>query len=130
MSGHDRTGRWRVAPRFTVVNVMGGSEIDFNDAELSDPVTEINVYSFWGGGEMWVPHGVNVQVSNIALMGGNEVELGDEAAPPGAPTLHIRLVSIMAGFALKRGRKLTREERKQQKELRKAEKAAKRELEP
>ncbi len=121
MGGHDKRGRWRVAPRCTVLNIMGGSDIDLNDAELSQPVTEINMYSIMGGGEIRVPHGTEVHVSNFALMGGNDVTLGDEQAPPGAPVIRIRLISIMGGSAVSRGRKLTKEERKQQRELRKAE---------
>jgi hypothetical protein len=127
MSGHDKRGRWRLAPRCTVVNVLGGSEIDLNDAELSDPVTEINMYSFMGGATIRVPHGVEVHVSNFALMGGNGVKLGDEVTPPGAPVIRIRLVSIMAGAEVTRGRKPTRAERKRERELRKADQ---RELDP
>lgn len=121
MGGHDRGGRWRVAPRCTVLNIMGGSDIDLNDAELASRVTQLNVYSIMGGAEVRVPHGVEVRVSNFALMGGNGVKLGDEVAPAGGPVIHIRLVSIMGGSDVKRGRKLTRRERREQKELRKAE---------
>jgi hypothetical protein len=120
MGGHDKSGRWRLAPRCTVLNIMGGSDIDLNDAELSTPSTELNVYSIMGGGDIRVPHGVDVQVSNFALMGGNSVKLGDEAAPPGAPTIHVRLVSIMGGSDVARGRKPTKEERRRERQLRKA----------
>lgn len=121
MSGHDRKGRWRIGPQCTVLNIMGGSDIDLNDAELSEPVTQLNVYSFWGGGEIRVPDGVEVHVSNVAIMAGNDVKLGDEVIPAGGPVIRIRLVSIMAGFSVQRGRKLSKEERRRQKELRKAE---------
>jgi hypothetical protein len=120
MDGHDKRGRWRVAPRATVLNIMGGSDIDLNDAELLGPRTELNIYSIMGGGEVRVPHGVDLQVSNFALMGGNDVKLGDEVAPPGAPTIHIRLVSIMGGSDVARRRKPTKEERWREGELRKA----------
>ncbi|HYZ80058.1 MAG TPA: DUF1707 domain-containing protein [Solirubrobacteraceae bacterium] len=120
MGGHDKRGRWRLAPRCTVLNIMGGSDLDLNDAELSGPVTKLNMYSIMGGGDIRVPHGVDVQVSNFALMGGNDVKLGDEVAPPGAPTIRIRLVSIMGGSDVARGRKPTREERRRERELRKA----------
>ncbi len=120
MGGHDKRGRWRVAPRCTVLNIMGGSDIDLNDAELAGPLTELSMYSIMGGGEIRVPHGVDVQVSNFALMGGNDVKLGDEVAPPGAPAIHIRLISIMGGSGVARGRKPTREERQRERELRKA----------
>ena len=69
MGGNERTGRWRVAERCNVVNVMGGSELDLCDAELSDQVTEINVYTLMGGFEIRVPDGVDVQVSKFALHG-------------------------------------------------------------
>jgi hypothetical protein len=121
MSGHERKGRWRIAERCTVLNVMGGSEIDLNDVELSEPITQLNVYTVMGGGEIRVPDGVDVEVSNVAIMGGNDVKLGDEAIPAGGPVIRIRLVSIMGGVGVKRGRKLTKEERKRQKELRRAE---------
>jgi DUF1707 SHOCT-like domain/Cell wall-active antibiotics response LiaF, C-terminal len=118
MSGHDRRGRWRIADRCTVLNIMGSSDIDLNDAELAGRETQLNVYSIMGGGEIRVPHGVNVRVSNFSFMGGDDVKLGDETASPGAPTIHIRLVSIMAGTSIKRGRKLTRREKR---DLREAE---------
>lgn len=127
LGGHDKHGRWRLAPRCTVLNVMGGSDIDLNDVELSGPLTELTMYSIMGGGEIRVPHGVDVQVSNFAFMGGNDVTLGDEVAPPGAPTIHIRMVSIMGGAGLERGRKQTREERRRERQLRKA---RRRDLEP
>jgi len=39
MSGHERGGRWRIGRRCTVLNFMGGRDIDPNDAELAEPVT-------------------------------------------------------------------------------------------
>jgi hypothetical protein len=55
---------------------------------------------------------VEVHVSNFAFMGGNDVRLGDEIAPTGAPVIHIRLVSIMGGSDVRRGRKRSRKERR------------------
>ena len=51
MSGHDRKGRWLVARRVNVVNVMGGSDLDLNDAELAGDVVEMTVFSLMGGRE-------------------------------------------------------------------------------
>jgi hypothetical protein len=120
MGGHDKRGRWRIGRRATVLNIMGGSDIDLNDAELSGPVTDLTMVSIMGGGTIRVPHGVDVQVSNFAFMGGNDAKLGDEVAPPGAPTIHVRLVSIMGGSDVVRGRKLTKEQRRRERELRDA----------
>jgi hypothetical protein len=115
--------RWvmSIATRCTVINVMGGSDLDLCDVELSDPVTHLSVYSLMGGSQVRVPNGVDVQISKLALMGGNDVRLGDEVPPPGAPQIRIRLVSIMGGSNVRRGRRLSRSERRQERELRKSE---------
>ncbi len=114
MSGHDHRGRWRVGRRCTAINVMGGSTLDLNDAELADRAVQMNVISIMGGGEIRVPHGVDVQVSHFSVMGGNDVRLGDEVAPPGAPQIRIRMISIMGGTSVRRGRKRKRSDRERE----------------
>jgi hypothetical protein len=112
MSGHDRKGRWRVGRHLKVIDVMGGSNLDLNDAELADDYVEITVVAIMGGSEIRVPEGLNVEVSDFAFMGGNDLKLGEELPNPGGPTVHIRLFSIMGGSSVKRGRKLSRDERR------------------
>ena len=114
MGGRERKGHWRVAERCTVVNLMGGSELDLNDAELAAREVEMTVVSIMGGGEIRVPEGLGVEVSDVAVMGGNSVDLGTERPLPGRPLLRLRLISIMGGVDVKRGRKLSRAERKEQ----------------
>ena len=111
MGGNERTGVWRIAERCNVVNVMGGSQIDLNDVELSNELTQINVFTLMGGCEIRVPDGAEVQVSKFALLGGHEVRLGSKAPPPGAPVIRIRMVSVMGGGEIRRGRKRRRRER-------------------
>jgi hypothetical protein len=113
MSGRDRKGRWRVGSSLNVINVMGGADLDLNDAELADDVVEMTVFSLMGGADIHVPDGLNVEVSEFALMGGNRIELGDERPDPGGPVLRLRVLSIMGGTDVKRGRKLTRAERRE-----------------
>ena len=52
------------------------------------------------------------------------MRIGDEVAPAGGPTIHIRLVAIMGGSSVRRGRKLSRREKRELRE------AKRRELEP
>lgn len=104
MGGCDRRGRWRLAPQSTVVNVMGGSDLDLNDAEFSAERTELRVFSLMGGADIHVPAGMNVEVSEFAFMGGNDVDVGDSRPDPGGPVLHVRLFSVMGGSDVKRGR--------------------------
>jgi hypothetical protein len=120
MGGNDRKGRWRVAKHCLVINIMGGSDLDLNQAELSDREVTITVFSMMGGSEIYVPKGVDVRVTKLGLMGGNDVELDDATPLLGAPVIHLRLLSIMGGTDVKQGPKLSRAERKRQKELRRA----------
>ncbi len=118
MGGNDRRGHWRIAKRCTVVSIMGGSEIDLCDVELSHPVTQLNVYSAMGGATIRVPNGVRLQVSKLAIMGANDVHLGDRPPRPGGALIRIRLVSIMGGSKVRAGRKPSRTERRRARELR------------
>src|SRR4051812_36478354 len=118
MSGRDRKGRWRVGRRCRVINVMGGSDLDLNDAELAGDHVTMTVFSLMGGASIRVPEGLNVEVSDFGFMGGNDVKLGDDRPDPGGPTLRLRLISIMGGSDVKRGRRLSRAERRRQRELR------------
>ena len=119
MSGRDRKGRWRVGRRCNVINVMGGVDLDLNDAELADTYVEMTVFSLMGGADIRVPEGLNVEVSEFAFMGGNSVRLGDELPDPGGPVLRLKLLSIMGGTDVKRGRRLSKRERLRQRELEK-----------
>jgi hypothetical protein len=117
MSGHERKGRWRVGRHLKVLAIMGGSNVDLNDAELTDKDTTITVLSIMGGSEIRVPDNVNVVISDFALMGGNDAKVGEMLPDPGGPTIHIKMISIMGGSEVNRGRRLTREERKARKHL-------------
>jgi hypothetical protein len=117
MSGRERKGRWRVGRRVHVINVMGGSDLDLNDAELAAHEVEMTVLCLMGGAEIRVPDGLNVELSEFAFMGGNDAHLGNELPDPGGPVLRLRLISIMGGADVKRGRKRSRREKQRQREL-------------
>jgi hypothetical protein len=111
MSGCERSGRWRLSERVTSINFMGGSELDLTDAELASDRVELTVYSIMGGAEIRVPAGLTVEVSELALMGGNSVKLPTRR-PGSGPVLFLRLVSVMGGAEVKLGPKRSRRERK------------------
>jgi hypothetical protein len=113
LGGSRRTGRWRLAPSCSVINVLGGSELDLSEVELAADRVELKIVSVLGGAEVTLPVGMNVEVSEVAILGGNEVEVGDEQPDPGGPVVHLRLVSILGGSEVRRGPKLTRKQRKE-----------------
>lgn len=119
MGGSDRKGHWRVGRTVTVLNLMGGSNLDLNDAELAADVVEMRVYSLMGGSEIRVPEGLDVEVSEFAFMGGNDIGQGSARPADGGPLLRLNMISIMGGSSLRRGRRRSRAERRLERERRK-----------
>ena len=102
MGGGDHKGRWRIAARCTVVNVMGGADLDLTDAVVESSETEIRVFSLMGGSAITVPGGVHVELTGFAFMGGNDLRLDDTPRPaPTAPVVRVRAYSIMGGADVK-----------------------------
>ncbi|MFQ5537160.1 MAG: DUF1707 domain-containing protein [Gemmatimonadota bacterium] len=98
LSGTRRRGRWRPGRTTFAFAFCGGVELDLRDAVLGPGVTEIQAYAIWGGVEIIVPPGVNVETHGLGLMGGfdytDEVGFSDD---PDAPTLRISGVAVMGG---------------------------------
>jgi hypothetical protein len=103
MSGSDHKGRWRIAPRATVVNLMGGADLDLTEAIVQGSETEIRVFSLMGGSDIVVPEGVHVEMGGFAFMGSNELRMEGAPPPPaGAPVVRVRAYSVMGGTDVKR----------------------------
>jgi Domain of unknown function (DUF1707)/Cell wall-active antibiotics response 4TMS YvqF len=103
MGGGKHAGRWRIASRCTVINLMGGADLDLTNAVVEGPETEIRVFSLMGGSDIRVPDGVHVELSGFAFMGGNDLKLkGRPESPPGAPMVRVRAYSVMGGTDVKR----------------------------
>ncbi len=104
LSGTNRAGRWKLSPRVRVLNVLGSSNLDLNDAVFAADVVEMRIVSVLGGADVHVPEHLNVEVSEFSLLGGNEIEIGEAHPDPGGPTLRLHFVSILGGASLRRGR--------------------------
>ena len=98
LGGSSRKGRWSPARKNIAVAVMGGAEIDFRDAVMGPGITELQVYTMWGGVEVIVPPGLHVESHGIAILGGFE-HAGDNihTTDPHAPTLRITGFACMGG---------------------------------
>lgn len=121
MGGGSRGGRWRPARKNTVVTIMGGAELDFREAVLGPGVTEVQVFALFGGTEIIVPPGMNVEVSGLAIMGGFDHQTDESVHhDPGAPTLRITGVACMGGVDVntRYPGESTRDARRRRKQLR------------
>jgi hypothetical protein len=97
MGGGSRKGRWHVARRTTVVNIMGGADLDLRDALVEGTEIEIVVFSLMGGSDIVVPEGVAVDLGGFAFMGGNDLRVSGARPHPGAPVVRVRAYSVMGG---------------------------------
>jgi hypothetical protein len=101
MGGGDHKGRWRIASRATVVNIMGGADLDLREALIDSNETVITVVSVMGGSDIIVPEGVEVELGGVAIMGGNDLKLEGSRPRPGAPVVRVRAFSLMGGTDVK-----------------------------
>jgi hypothetical protein len=121
--GIDRKGRWRVAHHHWVLSIFGGSDLDLRDASLEGGDATISVVDLFGGTDLYVPDGIEVDFNGFGLFGGADEHGGDLPTRPGAPLLRVRAFSMFGGtdvWRIPHGAKGTR------KELRRAARAAER----
>ena len=101
MSGIVRRGRWNVPKRLEVVAIMGGVELDMQDARLGRE-KHINVFAFMGGAEIKVPPDVRVECEGMAFMGGFDDRSTDPAySGPNTPVIRITGFAFMGGVEVK-----------------------------
>jgi hypothetical protein len=102
----DRRGRWRVAQKVTVINVLGGADLDLREATFAAQDVTITVNCFMGGAQITVPPHVNVIMEGTGIMGGYS---GPGTRVPAkldatSPTVRVRGVAIWGGVSVERKR--------------------------
>jgi hypothetical protein len=98
--GVTRKGRWRVRKNTHALALFGGMDLDLRDAIFEAPVVEISGFWCFGGLDIKVPEGIEVQDQTAGIFGGTDVrDVGDPA--PGAPTLVIKGLSLFGGVSIK-----------------------------
>ena len=98
--GVTRKGRWRIRKNTRALALFGGMDLDLRDAIFEAPVVEI--FGFWcfGGLDIKVPEGIEVQDQIAGIFGGSEVrDIGEPA--PGAPKVVIKGVALFGGVSVK-----------------------------
>jgi hypothetical protein len=111
MGGSDIHGPVRIGPALNVIAIMGGHDVDLNDAVLESGGVTVTVVSIMGGTDFRVPEGVHVVHDVVCIMGGDDVEAPKQPPPPGAPVMRFRGLSLMGGNSIRRGRKPPKQRR-------------------
>jgi hypothetical protein len=133
MGGSIRKGHWVTARHLRVVNVMGGTVLDFRDAQMPAGVVDVTVIAVMGGCEIIVPPSLAVETDGVAIMGGFEhVDRRPAQLDPSAPLLRVHGIAFMGGVEIKMrlpgesDSDARRRRRRERKELRRAERAQRR----
>ncbi len=100
LGGMSRRGRWRVPESTVSVTVIGGVSMDLREAELAAREVTVTSVTVIGGLDVVVPSGMRVEVEGFSLLGGRKVDV-DERAAPDAPTLRLRIFSIIGGVSVR-----------------------------
>lgn len=102
MGGDTLRGPMRLSDRATVVNVMGGVDLDLSQAKIDGGALTIRIFSIMGGSTIRVPQGVRIDRSGFSLMGGDTIREFDDPPPSGdAPVIHIRSFNLMGGNCIR-----------------------------
>jgi hypothetical protein len=92
--GHTaRRGRLRLRRRTTAVTAFADVDLDLREATIDQPRTTMAVFAFCGNIDVYVPEGVNVDVSGVALFG-HRRDWGNDVTAPDAPTISVRVTGL------------------------------------
>lgn len=99
-SGSNRGGGWKVPKEIRYYSIFSGCDIDFSDAQFSQPVVRIKLFSLFSGDTIYVPENINVVSKAFCIFGSI-----DNSAPctsaSNAPTIIIEGITIFSGVTIK-----------------------------
>jgi hypothetical protein len=90
-----RRGRLRLGRAALAASLFGDLDFDLRDASIDRHLTTLTVLGAFGNVDIYVPEGVNVDVSGIPVFG-HLTDRGRDVGRPDAPTIHVRMFGIFA----------------------------------
>lgn len=98
--GSSRRGAWKPARTTSIINVFGGTDLDFSQAALPPEGLVIHLVCVFGGCDIKLPEGVNVDVRGFGVFGGFDRKIA-ECEDPNAPTIVIDGIAVFGGCDVK-----------------------------
>ena len=95
MGDSRRQGRWRVERPLAALAIMGDVVLDLRGAEVPQGNVDITATAVMGDVKIYVPDGVDVQLSGIAVMGDKQVKVREAPAGQTAPKVVVKATAIM-----------------------------------
>lgn len=97
----DRKGVWSPPRTLNVLAVFGGSDIDLREAHFPPGGITIKAFAMFGGVDIIVPEGTNVEVSGAGIFGAFEAGRRKSPAIPGAPAVRVEGAAIFGGVEVR-----------------------------
>jgi len=96
----ERKGRWRLAPRSSVMVAFGNADVDLRDAQIDGNEATITAFVAFGNADFYVPEGVEVDHGGLAVFGARGDHGSDAVPSPDAPLLRIRVYTMFGNSDL------------------------------
>ena len=90
-----RRGRLRLGRWSTAVSILSDIDLDLRDASVDGLCSTISVFALAGNVDVYVPEGIDVDVGGLTLFG-HRYDWGRDVSSPGAPSLRIRVLGVVA----------------------------------
>src|SRR6201996_4101227 len=88
-----RRGRLRLRGWTAAVSAFADVDFDLREATIDRPQTTMAVLAVCGNIDVYVPEGVNVDVTGLTLVG-HRRDWGSDATAPDAPTITVRAAGV------------------------------------
>lgn len=105
LGGTKRSGTWSVPAEIRIFSLIGGTTLDFSEAQFTATTTRIRAFSLLGGTDVFVPENVNTVSKAFCLLGGVDDSAG-MSGDPAAPTILIEGVVVLGGVRVRLKRRL------------------------
>jgi hypothetical protein len=99
-AGSNRRGAWDVPRAIRMINVFGGSELDFTDARFTAETTYITVFCLFGGVHIRVRDGMRTVSKALCIFGGVD-NRGGTTTDQNAPLLVIDGLALFGGVDIR-----------------------------
>lgn len=99
-SGNHRRGTWDVPRSIRMINIFGGTELDFSDARFTAETTYITVFCLFGGAHLRVRDGMRTISKALCIFGGVDNRSGS-TVDPNAPLLVVEGLCLFGGVDIR-----------------------------
>ena len=94
---------WKPGKKLWAISLLGGTNIDFQQAKLEEGETKVVCVSLLGGTDIIVPTDLPVTISGFSVLGGRDVKLTESGMTGSASgkSLNIFACAILGGIDVK-----------------------------